>query len=442
MFYSLLTLFVPAAMATFTPNYPRGTELVQRNMGEVCVIPKRLDGGIYSARDLKVEMGLCNMEVHGTNANVAICGKISSTNPGIEFYRLPTGMSAVKLEEQNCQATKNQDPDDKLKKLAKYKLSTSCSYTPALLGYYHVSRFLGNINQVPVAVLRTLDIKRHLAVGNKTMSNLRAKGEANQIIGLTWGSLLKFLNQGARSPKKDVLMTDDAQQSYGALQENPTKEEKYSEMYNGGANQTIRAPNFRDKNPTYRLLKNIGPVSRSVSKTWSTASVQTLQQMQNVSDMIIMDTILSQEDRFGNIHYTMRYKYLENGEVKDKSSLNEEDVKTLKAVRIKDMMLKDNDCGVNRENHLKTSRLLAGISHVSPSTYHKLLKLNKYLTTEENALFFRRETMMTSEDLAKFKINVTYAVTTLQTACKQGRLQLDLDLDGHFGDKKLNSACE
>ena len=58
-------------------------------------------------------------------------------------------------------------PDGKTE--AKYKLSTSCSYTPSLLAYYHLSRVLGNIVNVPVAVVRTLDLDRHKAVAQHAL---------------------------------------------------------------------------------------------------------------------------------------------------------------------------------------------------------------------------------------------------------------------------------
>ncbi len=467
MIYSLFALLATAAMATLTPNLPRGTQLVQRSANEVCVVPKKLAGGEYSKKDLEMEINLCNLDVNGASANTGICGKTASTNPGVEFFRVPKGMTAAALEAKDCEisadttqklkaqdikanglpkgATSEKDVDDgayEAKKLAKYKLSTSCSYTPAILGYYHVSRALGGLNQVPPAVLRTMDIKRHLQVGNETMAKLRASGEASDVIGLTWGSLLKFLNAGASSSKKDVLMTDDFQQSYGALQANPTKEEKYSELYNGGSDQNIRAQNFRDKNVIYSKLKKSASIRDIVSTNWTTENVQLLQQMKNVADMILMDTMLSQEDRFGNVHFTMDYYYMKDGNVKRESKMSAEDVKNLRAVRVKNMMMKDNDCGVNRTNHLKVNKLLAGLAHFNPETYHKLLQLNTSLATEDTRLFFRRETMMNESDFAQFKANVGYAVSTLQTACKKGALKLDLDLDGHFASAKQNTSCE
>jgi hypothetical protein len=442
MIFSILALLTPAAMATLTPNLERGTQIIARSASEICVIPKKLAGADYSKKDLENEVGLCNMDIHGASANVAVCGKTASTNPGVEFFRLPKGMTAAKLESQGCEVSKAQDPNDEAKKLAKYKLSTSCSYTPAILSYYHVSRALGGVNQVPTAVLRTMDMQRHIQIGNTTIARLKSMGDADDVIGLTWGSLLKFLNQGGASSKRDALMTDDFKQSYGALQKNPSSEEKYSELYNGGSDQNIRAKNFRDKNPVYSMLQTTGSIGNKISRTWSTDNVQKLQQAKNVADMILLDTILSQEDRFGNLHYTMDYFFIKDGNVKRESKLSAEEVKTLSAVRVKNMIMKDNDCGVNRENHLKNNKLLAGLSHFNPETYRKLLKLNISLATDETRMFFKRETMMTESDYSQFKQNVGYAVTTLQNACKQGRLQLDLDLDIQFGNAKLDNSCE
>ena len=62
------------------------------------------------------------------------------------------------------------------------------------------------------------------------------------------------LTAGAKANRRDFLLTDDFAQSYGALSENPTKEDFYKEFFNGGANNVARAQNFRDSNPIVAML--------------------------------------------------------------------------------------------------------------------------------------------------------------------------------------------
>ncbi len=440
--FSILALFAIPALATMTPTLDRGEQIVSRSLSEVCIIPKKIEGGKYSEKDLKNEIALCQSDVNGKTQNVAICGKITSTNPGVEFFTVPTGMTAAQVETKNCEITKAEDPKNEFGKIAKYKNSTSCSYTPAILSYYHLSRYFGHVNQVPVSVLRTMDLKRHLQVGNKTLSLLKARGKSGDTIALTWGSLLNYLNKGSASPKKDNLFTDDLKQSYGALSKNPKKEEKYSEMFHGGANQQSRAINFRDRSPTFKLLKTAAPAKTFLATTFNTTTLQKLVQMKNVADMVVLDTILSQEDRFGNLHFTEVYYYSENGSIQKSSSLTPEEIQNKKALKIKEMMMKDNDCGVNRENHLKAARLVEGLRHINPETYSQLQKLNSSLATEEAKTFFKRETMMTENDYANFRSNVNYAASVLKKACQNQSLKLDLDLDAHFANGVLSTSCE
>jgi hypothetical protein len=446
----MTTLFALAAalsaaipsQATMTPNLERGEQIIQRSLNEVCIIPKKITSGKYNDKDTKNEIALCQSDINGSTQNIAVCGKTSSTNPGVEFFQPPTGMTPVQVEAKNCVLSKTEDPKGELTKVAKYKNSTSCSYTPAIISYYHISRFLGHVNQVPVSVLRTMDMKRHISIGNKTRSYLSAKGMTGDTIYATWGSLLMYLNKGAASAKKDQLMTDDLKQSYGALSKNPRNEEKYAEMFHGGANQTSRAINFRDRSPTFKLIRSSDSLKSFLPAKFDAASVQKMVQMKNVADMVVMDTILSQEDRFGNLHFSEVYYYLENGSVQKSSSLKPEEIKAKNAVKVKEMMMKDNDCGVNRTNHLREARLVEAMNHISPETYQQLQKLNGMLATDQAKTFFKRETMMTENDFANLRANVNYAATILKNSCKKGSLKLDLDLDSHFANKALTTSCD
>ena len=59
-------------------------------MLEVCVIPKHFLGGEYSEKDIEVETKLCNID---GNTNAAVCPKLNSTNPGLDFYSLPQSVA-------------------------------------------------------------------------------------------------------------------------------------------------------------------------------------------------------------------------------------------------------------------------------------------------------------------------------------------------------------
>lgn len=451
IFFAASILFSQISFATMTPSLQRGEKLIEIKEGkkttQVCVIPKHFPDGKYSKDDLEDEQKLCSLN---TNTN-AVCPKNSSTNPGLEFFEVPEGLSVKSLEQNMCQAPSAKDKKkNTAEKLAKYKLSTSCSYTPSILAYYHVSRILGGAGKVPAAVMRTFDLQNHLDLSEKALTYIRDTEGADAVIYQTWNSLFKALQSGKSSSKKDLLFTDDFAQSYGALTQNPRGEEKYSEMFHSASGGGTRAEAFRDKNPIYALLTKTKAINEIVGQEFNKENLQKVIQMRDVSEFILLDTLLSQEDRFGNIHFVERYVYQDsaeqdsngNAKVKSKKKMTPEEIKQSQALQVKIMLLKDNDCGVSRENRAKAAGLLNKIAHLSPDTYQRLQKLNKSMTSNEATQFFKEGLMFTSTDLKTFMQNLNESASLLKKKCQEGTLKLDLDLESHFGKNKSKVSCE
>ena len=91
----------------------------------------------------------------------------------------------------------------------------------------------------------------------------------------------------------------------------------------------------------------------------SQASLQQMVELKDAGDFILLDTILGQQDRFGNIHSEMAFYYpAQNkaGEFKLKSEKDPKDVPAeaqAKVMAVKEMILKDNDCGVAKDGLVK-----------------------------------------------------------------------------------------
>ncbi|RYZ76107.1 MAG: hypothetical protein EOP05_05995 [Proteobacteria bacterium] len=435
------------AFATLTPSLPRGERTAQlptlNGKTEICVIPTHLPQGLYSADDRALENDLCSMQ---PGQNVATCPKVYSTNPGVDFYSIPAGMTAQSVEQNNnCEAGK---------KIAKYKLSVSCSYTPSIIGYYHLSRLLGGAGRVPVAVLRTLDIDRHKDIANRAL-NIAAKTEGKDaIIYQTWSTVYSFLNKGKAFDKfKDMVFTDAIDQTYGAsirqVKERVLGDKDfYGELFTKAAKGESRAAAFRDRNPVMAKVKSASPASSLVSTSFSASNVQALLQMKDVSDMILMDHIMSQQDRFGNLDYGLRFAYLENGEMKFATQLSPQEVSSKRAVEVKAMLMRDNDCGVTKTNVARDEGLLSRVAHMDPVTYKNLLMLNRTADSAEVTTAFKQGMMMTNIDWNGYKGRpgvrtlLNEAATTLQARCRSGQLKLDLDLGTHFSGRQAQQNCE
>ncbi|MFN8943342.1 MAG: hypothetical protein ACK5WZ_01805 [Pseudobdellovibrionaceae bacterium] len=446
----MIATFSVQSLATLTPSYPRGEEIISHEVGggrapEICIIPKKLPGAAYSKSDLENEKELCGFHI---GVNAAACGKENSTNPGVNFFtpEVPKNTPAnviqqmvTQLQQSDCTAKNAQG--EEADKDAKYKLSTSCSYSPSLLAYYHMSRALGNIVNVPPAVLRTMDLGRHIAIGEKSLKDTEGKGLIND----TWRSLMTQLRAGRNSNKKDLLFTDDFTQSYGALQKNPKKEERYQpEFFNGG---TDRVAAFRDSNSIYRSLRT---ANLTVPRTFNKENVQKMVQLRDAADFILLDTILGQQDRFGNIHYIKKYFYTRTNaagqfDVKSEKKLEKiPEALRASAVEVKEMLLKDNDCGVAKENRIAAAGLLNNVAHMSPKTYKALLALERIIDQADVREQFITGYMFTQKDFETVSGNLKRAASMLKTKCLSGALKLDLSLDDHFSGQALPASqqCE
>jgi len=429
------------ALAALAADAQRGEKLVEHPVpgrkSEVCVIPKHFPNAVYSDADLKAEGQLCDID---ENSNAAVCPKTNSTNPGLDFYSLAQGSTSKGIVSVNCKKPG-------AKKIAKYKLSTSCSYTPSILGYYHVAGMLGGIANVPPAVLRTFDLQNHIALGRFAL------GETVQsaLIHQTWASLMAQLTAGARASRRDLLLTDDFTQSYGALSVNPRQEQFYKDFFNGGANNIGRAANFRDKNPIMALLSRSGDISAAVGRTFNVENVQKMVQLRDAANLIVIDTLMNQQDRFGNIHYIESYYYLDSKDansdgtpkLKWKPKLKSDQAPPANSLVIKEMMLKDNDCGVAKQNLAKQAGLARRLGHIDPATYYRILQFDAIADSPSTKQFFTEELLFTSRDYVSVRGNLRELAANLHQACLQGKLKLDLDLPAHFSSVPLKPRrCE
>jgi hypothetical protein len=430
-----------SAYATLSTHFKRGTKLVELPVpgrhSEVCIIPKHFNDATYSGDDLRAEAQLCRID---EDANAAACPKTNSTNPGLDLYSIPQGSTPKEVQASRCKVHGT-------KKIAKYKLSTSCSYTPSILGYYHLSRMLGGVANVPPSTLRTFDLQNHIALGRMAL----AETAPNTLIHQTWAGLMAQLTAGANGSRKDQLLTDDFTQSYGALSVNPTQERFYKEFFNGGANNVARAVSFRDKNPIVALLARNVDITALVGRSFTIDNVQTMVQLRDAANLIVIDTLMNQQDRFGNIHYVETYYYRDikdltpDGSPKLKSSraLTPDEATQLGAVQVKEMLLKDNDCGVAKQNIAKQAGLPDRIAHIDPNTYQRLLRLDAIADSADTKAFFVQELVFTPNDYLSVRQNLKFLATKLHQACSQGKLRPDLDLRAHFSERAPKTqSCE
>lgn len=425
------------------------------NRTEVCVQANHLMVDAYKDKDLKQEKELCGLNFYTDHAT---CPKLNSTNPGVLITEL--------LEGKSREATIRMCASGEASVEAKFKSSISCSYTPSILAYYHFSRML-KAGNVPVAVLRTMDRDAHLSVVDQALKILGSR--PSEAIYKTWSSFLKVHQNNSNL---DIL--DDSKQFiYGALSDNPKKEYRYTEVSGVGSYDT-RYERFKTQAPFLKVANTNSLSSILGVNTDYRKSIQTVVQMKDVSDMILLDTLFSQDDRIGNIHYKLAWYKAETDATTHKTEFNttgskaqlssdkktwvipenEKAIQASGAVLVKEILLKDNDCGVNvnvRSNMMRKISAIESVRHMSGRTYKKFIQLYKLAQAENFKSWMRNEMLFSAADLGQigatqgrsFYANLQKAYTVLTSNCKSGVLKLDLNVDELIpGSVKQTYSCE
>lgn len=415
---------------------------------DICVLPKHLTGADYKSGDTKSEVELCSMSFVGVRPReadapfkeVAICPKLSSTNPGTDLQELAPGKSREETQTATCALD-----DRPTKLLAKFKQSITCSYTPSILGYYHLSRALGGVGDVKPAVVRTMDLAEHRKVVGTALTILASKPD-NTFPKISW---LQYRSteanpEGARA--KDAVFTKDLMQIYGGLQENARGESKYSEINRRAADPN--ASGLFVQTPQYKRVIDARPLSQIAGMTLADAA-QPVTAMRDISEMLLIDFLMSQQDRFGNIHEIDYIMFPKAGGGTDKVKKSKVDDKEIPmpagGVVVKKMLLKDNDCGgPSKTNVVRTAGLLDQIRHMNAGTYKNLRWLAaNFAPGTEAPKFFVGEALFGQKDIDMLRGNLTTASQKLHDACVGGNLKLDLDLDDHLAGKGHEPAsCE
>jgi hypothetical protein len=414
--------------------------------GETCTIMGKIPGVTYSEKDKKVEVTLCQDSLGGQDSVLAICPKVIKTNPAIEVFDLKGLLNKQDFERGQCENLPNQSVQ--VKKIGKFKSSVSCSYTPSILAYYHVSRFLGNILFVPPATIRTVP----LILVKKQAEVALAATKTGEIIDSTWRSYKKRVSAPDSDTKSRFLFTPDRKQVYGALVHNPTGEEDFTTYMNDAEGiQMDRARVFM-KTDAFLMLSDERDVKSFISENPTPEEVKKFFLLEDFSDMIVLDTLMTQEDRYNNISSKEVLFHVDkksDGAVSihplDK---NEFDSSDNSQVMVRRVLLKDNDCGVAAEAGVlrKNINLESGITkklaHIRPSTYFRIQKLATELQQESMKNFFIKETLMTVADFNQFKQTTANLARELYQKCKNKTLHLDLDREVHFGKKSTTLNCE
>jgi len=211
-------------------NTPREREITQHlapnGTVELATRPATFPGHpeIYSKKDIEKEKELAGIDFYDGKTkdglDIVLIPKTYSTSPGLNIHaiKLPAGVNRLSYAETHT--GKAHSSGDRV--IAKYKQSipTHFTYSPSILGYYHLSRFL-DAGHVEPAIVRTMDVDAHKPLAD--LGKAKAVGSNNR---QQW-SELRALDDAHSNP---TLYTKDGKQLYGSLQANPAGEQSYPHL--------------------------------------------------------------------------------------------------------------------------------------------------------------------------------------------------------------------
>jgi hypothetical protein len=441
-------------------------------------------GATYRENDAKKEQELCGVSFD--DKGVGLCPKTWSTSPGTIVYDIreskyngnPDAFESAYCPRQRALKETIAGVD----KLASFKQSvngqfhqsTSATFAQASALYYHFSRYLNAIIDVPVAVIRTMDSQQHLhRVASKGPAIAQGKMNA-----AGWN----VVNSAEKNPLGYVPVNEfyygDPQNSrfYGVMLKN--RGERYGAEFNGnisGKGYTEQYA-FLQKTPAFIALASqtkvldAVPLGIALSKKDpvvaralgpSVSNEQMMFWMQELSEILILDHIFSQQDRPGNIDYIWVWYYVDGEDQlrsrraqatvsrSGMSSIQAPDdvARSAKRYLIQKTQLNDNDAGGRRyANFTQKFGLLGRIHHLNVVTYRQLVHLAKDFEVKGPFYKYLRDTFYLSDANADLiSQNAIQAAQILQGTCKAGTMNFDLNPERYLETQTVEAPkvdCE
>lgn len=425
---------------------------------ERCIRIAPMPGAAYTKDDVKAEEAFCAVDLY--DPAVALCPKTWSTSPGMVIYDISSGPyqgDRRGFETRACpegKEAKAQSAGD----LAKFKPTmnakgTSGTFSASPLLYYHLSRYLGTDIGVPPAVWRSMDRGMHLSEIAQPGVALSGHSHSSGMNRAGWAKLAEADQDPEAYSHTDDLYTADRSALFGAML--LSKGSRYNSEFNGtrasgwGEGQNY---DFQATAP-FLALRSQKPLAEAVAEGLAEALKdpqirrdmgedadprQIVYWMRDLAEIVLLDFILSQQDRVGNIDYTERWYWIENGEMKSRKAVahgDETEPLPEGAVRLKRTHLNDNDAGgrVEYANFAKSTGMLDDIFHYPAPLYRQLLALEADLAAEGPLHAYLKTSFGLSEkQFGQLVKNTLLAAATLRSQCEAGAIRFDLDPEIFF----------
>ena len=267
-------------------------------------------------------------------------------------------------------------------------------------------------------------------------------------------------NPSSYSPTDD-LFTSDRKQIYGVLLSSPGH--RYGSEINGTRKSGWGKGQNRDfqETPAYLALRSDKPLEEAIREGVTKGrkdrriakdldadvpSQQMAYWMKELTEIVLLDYIFSQQDRVGNIDYTPYYYWVENGELKHKKAkehAGRDASVPADAILINRTSLNDNDAGgrVQYANFAKSTQMLEKLRHMDEETYRKLLALDRDFQTGGKIYRWLQSSLgLSSREVKQIGKNTAAAADILRLTCSKGQMRFDLHPREFFETGKVTPA--
>jgi hypothetical protein len=403
------------------------------------------------------------------SADTAVCPKNWSTSAAALVYALagtPWSGRRAAFEAEICHRGTHAI-DASAGELAVFKHSmndraTSATYAPSVLLYDHLARWLGLRVRVPVAVEHRFPIawyrQRVVAPG---LALVREHASRKMLLA-AWTRLDEILQAPRTDPEAAEVLLPDREQLWGASllftgrrygpEVNGTRASGWGAGQNHDFQHTapfiaLRTPGDLDQAARRAIAEARKDPQMAEALPADIEPGQVKWWAAEVLEIVVLDYLLRQQDRVGNIDYEWRWLWLEGGEVRSlpagKGPAPRQDARRLRVT-----WLNDNDAGIRGGyvNYAEKTGMLEGLRHFDPVLYGRLKTLAADFSAQ--GPLYRAVASgyrLRSREVAGIAKRVAALDALITASCQAGHYRFDLtpaDLLGAAAGEPETLSCD